>query len=98
MKSLFAVRNVIERERKNRQMVAVAAYAYEIKSTSIMSDAEFDDLCMRINTQIRTGNVKMDNWFATQFSPHTGQWIHSHPELTKIARLYEAHYHRQKAV
>ena len=92
--------NVYEQERKNRIKLSLAAYAYEFKNTSIISDAEFDKLALAINTEVSTIEEYhtdlvqieryklLDNFFKTEFQPDTGQWIHKHPELDRLEALY----------
>lgn len=92
--------NIQEQERKNRIKLSLAAYAYEFKDNSIISDAEFDKLALAINTEVSTieeyhtdpKQVErykvLDNFFKTQFQPDTGQWIHMHPELDRLETLY----------
>ena len=82
----------VEVERRNRIRLAVAAYAYEFRNTSIMSDGEFDELAKQIDPTVSTSHAVMDRFFATQFQPDTGQWIHKHPELGKLVNLYQKHY------
>jgi hypothetical protein len=57
-----------------------------------MSDHEFDDLCKKVDPTVKTGNRKMDNWFKKNFDPSTGQWIHKHPDQSKLRHLYEKYY------
>jgi len=83
-----------EIEVKLRIKLSIAAYAYEFCDNSIMSDAEFDEMCNDINPLIKTGNKMMDKFFKEKFDPSTGQWIHSHPELDKIKYLYETYYNK----
>jgi len=80
----------IEYERRIRIRISLAAYAYEKKNYSFMNDAEFDALAKEVNTSIKTGNSVMDKFFKEQFSPDTGMWINSHPELDKIKELYNS--------
>lgn len=75
-----------EVERRIRIRLCVAAYAYEIANAPLMSDAAFDALAMQSDKSIVTG--QHDMWWWSQFEPHTGQWIHTHPDLTGVARLY----------
>jgi hypothetical protein len=35
-----------------------------------------------------TGNKLLDRFFKREFAPHTGQWIHKHPELSKLKAMY----------
>lgn len=75
-------------EVKKRCRLSLAAYAYEFKSDSLMSDQEFDQLAKSINPKIDTYNDKLDKFFREEFSTDTGLWIHAHPELDKIAAIY----------
>ena len=84
----------IEKEVRARILLSVAAYAYEYKSDSIMSDGEYDSLSLKINKDMKTGNDKMDKFFKTKFDPDTGQWIHAHPERNKIEKIYELYYEK----
>lgn len=92
MLNLFYFRTRVEQERHGRILICVAAFAYELKSQPIMTDEQFDKECLKIDTSIDTGHIKLDQWFKSYFQPHTGSWIHNHPELDKIERLYDAHY------
>jgi hypothetical protein len=84
--------NPVELEVWRRIRLSVAAYAYEYLDESIMSDAEFDKMCLEVDLKIDTGNKKMDNFFKKHFDPSTGQWIRKHPELKKIADRYARYY------
>jgi hypothetical protein len=75
-------------QRSKRIRLAVYAYAYEIESDPIVDDATFDALSEEIDLSITTGNPKMDKWYKKEFDSCTGQWIHSHPELAGIKRIY----------
>lgn len=79
-------------ERKRRILLAVAAYAYEKESESIMTDHEYDRLSLLIDPTIDTGRPELDKFFRTEFSPDTGQWIGAHPEFHKVADLYYKYY------
>jgi hypothetical protein len=82
----------IEIERRRRIKASIAAYAYEFLADSIMEDHEFDQLCLEIDTQINTGNRKLDTFFKNEFNPATGYWVHQHPEKEKLKDLYERYY------
>lgn len=79
---------------KNQKQLRIAAllhaYAYEIEHDSLISDTEFDKLCLKIDVNESTDIPYLDDWFKTEFSPHTGQWIYCYPELDNIARLYRS--------
>lgn len=83
-----------EVERRNRIRLSVAAFAYEVMDTSIMSDAAYDKLARSIRPAMPTGNNVLDVFFRFVFTPDSGMWIHHHPELPKLAKLYERHYAR----
>jgi len=74
-------------EIRNRIRICVAAYAYEIDSDPILSDAEFDSLCLKINPDLPTGDKVLDKFFKEEFDPNTGSWIHKHPNLDGIKRI-----------
>jgi hypothetical protein len=80
--------NPVELETRARIQIAVAAYAYEMMSNPLIDDATFDAAAKQIDLSIDTSRPDLDRWFREHFSPHTGQWIHNHPELHKIAQLY----------
>ncbi len=80
------------KEIRNRIRLSVAAYAYEMRNESIMDDAEYDRISKEIDVSETTGNKKMDNFFKKSFDADTGQWIHKHPELRKVAFLYDTSY------
>ena len=82
----------IEQEKHRRIRLALAAYSYEFHSHSIMSDGEYDELSKQIDKTAKTGNKRLDNFFAIHFDPDTGMWIHNHPELHKIKALYKQLY------
>ena len=82
----------VEKEVRRRIKLSIAAYAYEFKDSQIITDAEFDKMCKQVDVNIDTGNKKMDSYFKKSFDPSTGQWIHKHPELNKVAQLYERFY------
>lgn len=77
-----------ETERRKRIRAALAAYAYEVKADPIMTDAEYDALCLSINLEVETGNDELDFFFETEFEPDTGLWIYNHPEFDKLEKLY----------
>ena len=83
---------MINQEIRNRIKLSVAAYAYEFKGDSIMTDHEYDELSLKINPNEKTGNDMMDKFFKTQFQPDTGMWIRSHPEIKKLEYLYKKYY------
>lgn len=81
-------------EIKRRIRVAAAAYAYEVENDPIMSDAEFDKLARSIDVTIHTNRADLDQFFRTEFSPHTGHWVHRHPEKERLA--YFANLYRKE--
>lgn len=81
----------IEIERRNRIKLSLYAYAYEFEGDSLVSDGEYDDLSLKIDKSVKTGNKKLDTFFNREFDPHTGMWIRKHPELDKLKALYFMH-------
>jgi hypothetical protein len=78
----------VEKERRNRILLSVYAYSYELQSNSIISDGDYDKLSAMIDPSVSTGNKVMDKFFREKFEPHTGMWIRSHPDLLGINQLY----------
>ena len=78
----------LETERRNRIRIALWAYAYEFMADPMADDALFDETAKAIDTTVDTGHPVLDKFFREEFGPETGQWIHRHPELEKIASLY----------
>ncbi len=76
-----------ERETKRRIDAAVAAYAYEFEDRSLMSDHDFDELCLQIDPSVETGRPALDHFFKTQFDPFTGSWVHQHPDKAGLRRI-----------
>lgn len=85
MTDLFGWGRPSERERRTRIRLCVAAYAYEVLGAPVMSDAAFDALALTSDPRVATG--QFDDWWRRNFAPHTGQWIHTHPDLSGVARL-----------
>lgn len=56
---------------------------------SLVEDSVFDAECLLIDPAFSTGNRKLDNFFRKHFSPHTGQWVHKHPDKRGLERLYQ---------
>lgn len=82
------VPSAIEVQRRKRINASLWAYAYEMLDAPIVSDAKFDETCRGIKPKVATGNVKMDRFFKEEFSEYTGGWIHKHPDLKGIKKLY----------
>lgn len=76
-------------EIKNRIRVCVAAYAYEIENDPILSDTEFDELCLKIKPDLHTNDEDLDKFFREEFDPNTGAWIHKHPNMAGIRRIVD---------
>lgn len=90
---LFGWGTRIERERRTRVRLCVAAYAYEVMDQPLITDAEYDRLAYSSDPTIQTGHL--DDWWRVNFQPHTGQWILSHPELTGVERAYRRLLYRR---
>lgn len=79
----------IEIERRRRIDVAAWAYAYEIDGDPLVSDAIYDSEAAKIDPSVSTGHARLDEFFRCEFAPYTGQWVRSHPELHKLARVVQ---------
>ena len=77
-----------------RIKLSVAAYAYEYRNDSVMSDAEFDEMSYLVDTSIATGNRKLDNFFKKHFEPATGMWVRKHPDKKGLVNIYERYYNK----
>lgn len=84
---LFGWGSPVERERRRRIRLTVWAYAYEITDAPLVSDDRFDSEARASDPTITTG--RLDQWWRETFTPHSGQWIHHHPELPKVAALHQ---------
>lgn len=84
----------VERERRNRILVSIYAYAYECLDAALIPDAEYDKLALSINTNIETGDHELDVFFRESFSPHTGMWVHQHPHIARLHELCYRHFVR----
>lgn len=82
----------VEREVRRRIQVAVGAFGYEIANKPIMPDNVWDRMAQQINPKLGTCHPLIDEFFATQFSPMTGMWIHHHPELGRIEQIFTRYY------
>ncbi len=80
----------MEVEKRRRINVALWAYAYELMDDPIVDDGMFDMVCKQIDLKRATDNAKMDIWFIENFSSDTGQWIHAHPDLKGLGRIYRS--------
>lgn len=83
---------MIEIETRRRIHLCVATYAYEIADSPIMPDHTWDYLAQTINPKLGTCHPLIDEFFVVHFSPMTGMWIHHHPELEGIERIYKRHH------
>jgi hypothetical protein len=72
------------KEKRRRMRLAVWAYAYEFENVSLVPDAVFDEEAKLVNLDVETDMPHLDAWFKANFNPHTGMWIHTHPELERI--------------
>lgn len=76
-----------ERERHRRIKLSVCAYAYERMNTSLISDHEYDRLCLEVDLSVSTGHAKLDAWWRENFDPSTGQWVSRHPNQPRLEQL-----------
>ena len=72
--------------------VAESTMRSEIANAPLFSDNTWDSMAQLINPRMGTYHPLLDEFFATQFSPMTGMWIHDHPELEAIKRTHDRYY------
>lgn len=78
-----------EAETQRRVCLTLWACAYEIYDASYVSDDRFDETARAVDLSIDTGRPDLDAWWRENFEPHTGVWIHAHPELEHTKRCTE---------
>jgi hypothetical protein len=79
----------VEKERRRRIFVAAYAYAYEIDNDPLVDDAVFDRECALVDVSISTDNPIHDKFFAKHFNPHSGMWVHKHPNKPGLKALVQ---------
>ncbi len=84
--------------RHSRIKIAVAAWAYEHSFPPIMSDQDYDALAQLVHQErnIATGNHRLDRFFQRHFDPHTGLWVHKHPDKAGLENIYARYYQQPK--
>jgi len=87
MIDLFQWGMPIEVERRRRIRRTLWAYAYEIENVSLVDDNMFDAEARRSDPTINTGFL--DDWWRRCFDPSTGMWIHNHPDLEQVEKMYD---------
>lgn len=80
----------VREEIKNRRLVALHAYAYEVECNALIDDLSFDALALNIKPHINTGNPRSDEFFRTQYEAYTGSWIFDYPFYEECERHYDA--------
>jgi hypothetical protein len=83
----------VEKVRRDRILLSIYAYAYEIRNTPLVDDATFDKLAMELDTTTETGNVEMDTFFREKYTPYSGIWVLDHPSfdlLERVSLLYNS--------
>lgn len=84
-------RRTVAEEIELRFKVALYAYAYEIESEPLVTDAEYDRLAAQIDPKRVTGDAKLDKFFAKEFAAHTGSWVHAYPYMKKLEKAFRDH-------
>lgn len=75
--------------RRARIRLSIAAWAYE-NAQPIMTDQEYDKLSYYVHDtrKIATNHRLLDKFFRDEFDPHTGLWIHDHPDKEGLMSIY----------
>ena len=82
------------KEIRNRILISVYAYAYELCNDSLVSDYEYDRLAQEINIDVSTCNGRLDKFFKDSYVSYSGGWIRKHPEIEKIIEIYNKYFKR----
>ena len=82
------------REIRNRILISVYAYAYELCDDSLVSDYEYDRLAQEIDVNASTNNGRLDKFFKDNYVSYSGNWIKKHPEIEKIIEIYNKYFKR----
>ena len=85
-------------EVQRRIRLCIAAYQYELQpeGKQVMTDAEFDEECLKVDLTVDTPRPDLDKWWRSKFQPFTGSWINTHPDLERIREIYNMYYGRIK--
>lgn len=70
-----------------RIKVALAAYAYEILNTSVISDSQYDHYSSLINIAQSTDNKELDLWFKNNYTKESGMWIHRYLNKERLHNM-----------
>jgi hypothetical protein len=89
--------NTPAEQKKLRIRLAVFAWAYENYNKSFIDDHTYDSLSRKVDLSIPTDRKNLDKWFASNFNPDTGMWIHNHPELGGIDQIVEGMLNYKRA-
>ncbi len=81
-----------EIEKKKRINIALWAYAYEVRNSSIVNDFVFDEAAYKIDLKQSTGNKNLDNWFKKNFDPCTGSWVWNHPGINQLEWIFNKYF------
>lgn len=79
-----------QEEKIARMHLTLWAYAYEIESSPMASDADYDELSKSINLDQETDDSDLDDFFRDHFTPDSGMWIHKHPRLGRIKAIFNS--------
>jgi len=82
------------KEIRNRILISVYAYAYELCNDSLVSDYEYDRLAQEIDVNVSTNNIILDRFFKNRYVSYSGSWISIHPEIEKIREIYNKYFKR----
>lgn len=72
-----------------RKQIAAVTFGVEIRGVALMLETDWDGIAQRIDTSLGTCHPVLDEFFRARFSPLTTSWIHEHPELDGIARMFD---------
>lgn len=72
-----------------RKQIAAVTFGVEVRGVALMLESDWDGIAQRINTALGTCHPVIDEFFRARFSPLTTSWIHDHPDLGGVAKMFD---------
>lgn len=79
----------VEQERRRRVVITWWAFCYEVKDDPRVTDNEYDHMARAVDLSVDCGDGDIEEWFKTNFLPHSGIWVLNHPELDRLEKRYK---------
>jgi len=72
-----------------RKVLASTTFGIELRGLSVILEEDWDKSAQRVQRGMGTCHPLLDEFFATRFTPMSTSWIHHHPELDKVAAMFD---------